>query len=241
MTLELVVRSSDEWVRAATEAIRTTLTDRPNPLVCLATGHTPGPVYEQLASSAHVEIAAWSVVLLDEFVLPPTSAARCDAMLERDFLRYLPIQPQVFGWDTGVDDIDTECERMESLIARRGLDLAVVGVGVNGHVGFNEPGSADSSRSRVVSLAPETRQAAVESYRAEVVPTMGVTLGIETLLSADRIIVLLSGSHKASIAAAMVDGPRTPDVPASLLMAHPACSVIIDDDAASGLSPHRSR
>ena len=118
---------------------------------------------------------------------------------------------------------------MEAEVAR-GVDLAVVGLGTNGHVGTNEPGSAADSRSRMVELAPSTRDGSL-AYGAETPPTHALTMGIGTLLDADEIWLLVTGSHKASILEAVRNGPITPAVPASLLRHHPRLVVLADDDA----------
>jgi glucosamine-6-phosphate deaminase len=121
---------------------------------------------------------------------------------------------------------------MEAAIdAAGGLDLVVLGLGANGHVGMNEPGSAADARTRVVELAPSTRDASI-GYGATEPPTHGVTLGMATILAAREMWLLATGSRKRQVLSATLDGPLTPDVPASLLRRHPALRVIADDAAA---------
>ena len=211
------------------------VSDQPDLLLCLATGRTPVPVYQALASSG-ANLGRSTVFLLDEFVLPNGSPGRCDSMIRRDLLDLVDPEPAFVGWDT-TGDLDAEVARMEAAIEHAGgLDLAVLGLGSNWHVGMNEPGSSHSSRSRAVYLAEETALGALR-YGAEVAPTHGLTLGIGTLLEAREIWLLVSGSHKAEVLGTVVDGPISGDVPATFLRNHPRVTVFADESAAAALEP----
>ncbi len=212
------------------------LTVRPSLVVCLPTGSTPLAVYEALPGLLRrdeVSAASATVVLLDEYVgLPRGHAARCDSMLERGLLDRL--DRSVGGFIRfEVDELTPAeaCARVDAgIVAVGGLDLVVLGLGMNGHVGMNEPGSDAASVTRLVELAPSTRDAAV-GYGALVAPTHGVTLGIASILAAREIWLLATGPRKAAILGAALDGPVTPDVPASLLRGHPGLRVIVDEAA----------
>ncbi len=213
------------------------LAGRPNFVVCLPTGSTPGPVYEALPGilrARSLSAAAATVVLLDEYVgLAAGHRARCDSMLRRGLLDRL--DPGVARFITfEVDDLSPQaaCTKFDAAVtAAGGLDLVVLGLGRNGHIGMNEPGSAPAAPTRVVELAPSTRAAAI-GYGVDPPPTHGVTLGMVAILAAREIFLLATGAAKAEILSRTLDGPETPEVPASLLRGHPGLRVIVDDGAA---------
>jgi glucosamine-6-phosphate deaminase len=216
------------------------LAARPGLVVALPTGSTPLSVYEALPGVLRrrgMDAATATVVLLDEYLgLSAGHRARCDEVLGRALLDGLEAaglrRPPFLAFE--VDEVGAEaaCARMEAAIdAAGGLDLVVLGLGANGHVGMNEPGSAADARTRVVELAPSTRDASI-GYGATEPPTHGVTLGMATILAAREIWLLATGARKRQVLSATLDGPLTPDVPASLLRRHPGLRVIADDAAA---------
>lgn len=198
--------------------------------LCLPTGETPRPVYAVGASVMDLDAA--TVFLLDEFDLPAGSPARCDVMMQRDFLDLLTRQPKVVhSLDPSVSDPDAECRRYESLVADGGLDLTLLGLGGNGHLGLNEPGSPAHAPTRVTRLAPSTTEAAGR-YGAEADLNWGMTLGMQAILESDEVWLLVSGSHKAEILERTLNGPIGPDVPATYLREHPNATVFADRSAA---------
>lgn len=137
--------------------------------------------------------------------------------------------------DLGGSDLDRAADDFERLVSSDGgLDLQVLGVGANGHVGFNEPGSSLDSLTRVVELAPSTRQANAAFFGCvDDVPTRAITQGLATILRARELLLLATGAHKAPAVAAALTGPVTSAVPASVLQRHPRVTVILDEAAAS--------
>lgn len=151
-------------------------------------------------------------------------------MLERDLLSRLTERPaEVVGWDTSSDPV-TECARVEREVVAGGLRLAILGLGTNGHVGTNEPGSSIESRSRLVELHDQTARGAF-AYGADTLPTQGFTLGIGTLMEADEIWLLVTGAHKRDMLHRVLNDPVTNLVPASLLRGHPNFTVFADNEA----------
>jgi glucosamine-6-phosphate deaminase len=118
-------------------------------------------------------------------------------------------------------------------VAARGLDLAVLGLGMNGHVGFNEPGSSPDDPSRLVRLAVSSREAATARYGASSVPTAGITVGLARLLETEECWLLVTGERKAQILRRALDEPEGPDCPASYLRRHQRLTVFADEAAAS--------
>ena len=135
-------------------------------------------------------------------------------------------------------DLSAEAERYEQAIADAGgLDLVVLGLGTNGHIGFNEPGDGLPARTHAVNLTAETRAANVDGFDGDVtqVPTRAITMGVGTMLQARRVIMVATGESKAEIVAAALDGLVTTRVPGSLLQLHPSVDVILDRAAAAML------
>jgi glucosamine-6-phosphate deaminase len=233
MSFNVRVLSADRFADRVAMVLKER-TDEPGQRLCLPTGSTPKPVYATYAAGGG-DLTGTTVFLLDEFGLTPGGPARCDAMLDADLLARLAAPPaRLVTWDTTTPDLTAECGRMEEEIAEGGLDLTLLGVGMNGHIGMNEPGSPVDSRSRVVDLHPATVEGAAR-YGADEAPAWGVTLGIGTLLESRSIWLLVTGSAKAEILAKALKGPETPQVPASFLRRHGDITVWADEEAASQL------
>jgi glucosamine-6-phosphate deaminase len=140
-----------------------------------------------------------------------------------------------------VKDLEAECKAWDLLIdARGGLDAVVLGLGHNGHVGLNEPGSSPKSRMRVATLTPSTLAALSDGSRfknLESTPPTAITMGMATILEAREVLLIATGLGKADALHKMVEGRSGPSVPASLLLNHPKLTVFADSDAASRLDP----
>lgn len=189
-------------------------------------------MYRSFAQSGG-DLSASTIFVLDEFGLPAGTAARCDEMIRRDLLDLLPTQPgAVHALDIDAIDLEAECRRYETAVTEGGLALAMLGLGGNGHLGLNEPGSSSETVTRVVRLTPETGGHAT-SYGSDSAATWGVTLGIATLLAANELWLLVTGAHKAEILVRTLNDEIGPDVPATFLRTHPNVTVFADEEAAS--------
>jgi glucosamine-6-phosphate deaminase len=156
-------------------------------------------------------------------------------MLQRDLLVSLSAPPATLHrLDVNAPDKVAECARYDASISDGGLDLTLLGLGGNGHLGLNEPGSSVDSPTRVVDLARATTQAAT-IYDPDARPVRGMTLGMHRILESDEIWLLVTGSHKAAILERMFVGPIGSDLPASYLRNHPNVTVLADESAAAGL------
>jgi glucosamine-6-phosphate deaminase len=194
----------------------------------VATGATPLPVYRALTRGS-ADFEAVRVVALDEYVgLSAGHPASYAAYLEREIADPLGIPhdhvvvPQGSG------------EELERRIAELGgVDLQLLGIGRNGHLAFNEPGSPLDSRSRVVALAESTRHDNAAYVAGEAVPTHAITQGIGTILEARQLVLLATGAAKAEAVAAALAGPVAPDCPASVVQLHPSVIVVLDPESAS--------
>lgn len=226
-----------DWAGRAAEALAARLRDRPHARLCLPTGDTPRPVYRalvELARRGEAPFDGAELIALDEYLgLPPDDPARADVSLRRDLIDALSPGPAAFhAIDADAPDPEAEARRHDA-VAAEGIDLAVLGLGVNGHVGLNEPGSPADSPTRVVTLAAESRAVATGRYGASAPPTRGITLGLGRLLAAREVWLLVAGAHKAAPLARAIVGPEGSDCPASFLRRHPRYRVFADASAAA--------
>lgn len=235
--MELIVLPVDAWAERVAGDLVERLRSAPDLRLCLPTGDTPAPVYAALAArleAGEASLERATIVLLDEWVgLRPDDAARCDGRLRRELLERVSPGPAAFH-PVRVDELAPEqAAARHDDVAAGGLGLTLLGLGANGHVGFNEPGSTADSPTRVVTLEAGSGDAAVARYGAERVPEAGITLGVARLMASDEIWLLVSGARKAEILDQALRGPVGPDVPASFLRSHPRLRVIADTAAAA--------
>jgi glucosamine-6-phosphate deaminase len=230
VSIRLEVIDDDRWAEGVTDRWAAFVEERPTARLCLPTGDTPRPLYARSAPS--IDFGRATVFLLDEFYLPPGDPARCDAMLQRDFLTGLAKPPaHLHTLDVEAPDADAECRRFEDLVDEGGLDLTLLGLGGNGHVGLNEPGTTADSPTRVVRLATSTTVAAGR-YGSDSQPEWGMTLGLRPILDSRDLWLLVTGSSKAGILERVLNGPIGPEVPASYMRNHPNVVVWADRSAA---------
>lgn len=219
----------------------------------VATGSSPLPVYDALARIvsgatsaqpgggivAEDAVRGLSAVALDEYVgLAPTRPESYHAVVRHEVTQKLGLDPErVHVPDGAAPDLVAECARYEELIrAVGGVDLQLLGIGGTGHLGFNEPSSSFSSRTRVKTLAPQTRRDNARFFASEEeVPLHCVTQGLGTIMEARELLLIAYGEHKADAVARAVEGPLTSMCPASIIQWHADAVVLVDEAAASGL------
>ena len=211
----------------------------------LATGSTPLGTYRDLIRRHHDTQLSFSqcrAFLLDEYVgLPAGHEQSYRETIRREFTRNVDIpDDQVHGPDGSADDVRAAADDYERrLAAAGGVDIQILGVGTDGHIGFNEPGSSLVSRTRLKTLHPQTvRDNARFFDSSDQVPRHVLTQGLGTIVDAGHLILLATGSAKADVVAAMSEGPLSADCPASVLQWHPHATVICDEAAAVGMK-HR--
>lgn len=213
---------------------------RPDVVLGLATGGTMEPVYAHLVR-AHREglsFAQVRTVNLDEYIgLPSEHPNSYHSYMARHFLNHVDIPGEQSFIPNGDQDAEAASQQYAALLDRIGpVDLQLLGVGHNGHIAFNEPGTPIDSPTRIVQLSDETRQANRRFFAdGETVPTEAVTMGTKQILSAHRLLTLAVGEAKAAALSAALDGPVGPNCPASYLRLHPSCILFADAAACSGL------
>lgn len=208
------------------------------PLFCPTSGDTPAGLYAelvQLQSANNMHFSNCLFVGLDEWLgMNGSDEGSCRYSLDRQFFFPAGISnQQICFFDGKATDPIAECARIEQYIAANGgLDLAVVGLGLNGHVGMNEPGTPADIRSHVSNLAPQTIATGQKYFNKPTPLTQGLTLGLGTLLEAKHIFLMVNGSKKANIVQKVVEGHISADVPATLLKQHPSFTIYLDKSAA---------
>ena len=242
--MEVIVRETREaavvlTARLVSDAVRA----NPGLVLGLATGRTMEAVYAHLLSLDQAEPLDFSEVTtfnLDEYIgLPRENPHSYNAYMRRHLFDHVNIDPAKTHLPDGcAQDIEEECARYEAAItAAGGIDIQLLGIGVSGHIGFNEPISALRSRTRPKGLTPTTVAQNQHLFdRPEDMPLRAITMGVGTILESGWAILLATGADKADIIAKAVEGPVTGMVTASALQMHPHCTVIVDGEAASGLT-----
>lgn len=232
MSVALRVFGADTWAGRVADELISRLRARPDLRLCLPTGQTPVPLYDELARRREAAWGSAEIVLLDEYLgLPDGDPARGGDRLRRELVERLPEPPAAYHEiDLAADP--EEAARRHDAVAARGLDLTLVGLGLNGHIGLNEPGSGADSPTAVVSLASASRSVA-EGYGAGDAPARGITLGLARILESKELWLLVTGERKADILARALEGPILDDCPASHLRRHPALTVFADHPAAT--------
>ncbi|MFJ3799113.1 glucosamine-6-phosphate deaminase [Streptomyces sp. NPDC090088] len=223
------------------EAMARLLRRKPDALLGVATGSTPLPVYQALTAKVRagaVDTSRARVAQLDEYVgLPAEHPESYRSVLRREVLEPLGIGADAFlGPDGTAADVRAACEAYDgALAAAGGVDLQLLGIGTDGHIGFNEPCSSLRSRTRIKTLTEQTRADNARFFDGDVdqVPYHVITQGIGTILEARHLVLLATGEGKAEAVAATVEGPLAAVCPASALQLHPHATVVVDEGAAA--------
>lgn len=239
----IITDSPDEVAETAAQLVADLLAQRPAAVLGVATGSSPQGVYRALGrrvAAGTVSLAQARAFMLDEYVaLPADHPERYRTVIERDFVAHVDIPPAaVQGPDGLASDITGACAAYERAIADAGgVDLQLLGVGTDGHVAFNEPGSSLASRTRIKTLTQQTRQDNARFFGGDLdqVPRHCLTQGIGTILDARHLLLVATGQHKAEAVHHLVEGSVSALWPATALQLHPHVTVVLDRPAASRL------
>lgn len=235
-----IIRAKDykDMSRKAANIISAQIIMKPDCVLGLATGSTPLGTYAQLIdwyNKDDLDFSRVSTVNLDEYRgLSKDNDQSYHYFMHHNFFRHINIRlDHTFVPDGMEADSDRACRAHEDIIRRLGgVDLQLLGLGNNGHIGFNEPGSAFEKETHLVDLTESTISANARFFeKPEDVPTQAYTMGIKTIMQAKKILVVVNGSGKADIVAKAFWGPVTPQVPASILQMHPDVTLVADEEA----------
>lgn len=241
--MEVVIQpSTAAAVELVAEIIAREVQAKPRPVLGLATGRTMESVYARLVEmhrAKRLDFSGCCTFNLDEYVgLPGTDKHSYRHYMNRLFFNQVNISLKNTHLPHGdARDLAAECERYERLIREAGgIDLQLLGIGQSGHIGFNEPPSEPNSRTRVVTLAPETIRQNAPLFGADQMPSQAITMGVGTILASKKCLLLATGKSKAGVISRAIEGPVDTNAPASALQSHPHCTVVLDEAAASALS-----
>ena len=241
--MEVVILPGEREIASlVADAVCALLAAKPDAVLGLATGSSPSPVYRELVRrhrAGEVSFARARGFLLDEYVgLPAGHPQRYRSVIAEELEHHVDLAAgAVQGPDGLAEDLLVGCAAYETAIAEAGgVDLQLLGVGTDGHVAFNEPGSSLASRTRVKTLTAQTRADNARFFSsADEVPRHVLTQGLGTIREARHLVLVATGSSKASAVPAMVEGPVSALCPASALQLHPHVTVLLDDPAAAEL------
>src|SRR5918998_1043079 len=226
---------------AAARFVAARIRAKPDAVLLLPTGTTPLGMYGRLVE-LHAEeglsFARATFFNLDEYLgLAPNDPASYHVYMEENFYKLVDANPaRVHVPEGSAPDPEAECERYEAAIREAGgVDLCVLGIGRNGHIGFNEPGAPFGSRTRVVRLAESTRRVNAADFEADRAPERAITVGLTTICEAREVLLLAPGANKAGAVVAAVEGEGAASMPASMLRSHPNAGLFLDEAAASDL------
>lgn len=242
--MEIIIQpAADDCGIMAARIIAALVREKPAAVLGLATGSTPLGTYRELVRLHREEALDFSGVTtfnLDEYVgLSPEHPQSYHAFMQEHFFRHVNVRPERIHIPCGqAQDVAAECARYEAAILHAGgVDLQLLGIGTDGHIGFNEPSSSLASRTRIKTLTDQTRRDNARFFGGELahVPMHCITMGIGTIMSARQVLLLASGANKAQAVAGAVEGPITAMNPASVLQMHPVAKAILDEAAAAKL------
>lgn len=242
--MEIIIQSTYKQLAAiASEIIRDALLKKPNLVLGLATGSTPIGLYKALVrmhKEDGLDFSSVTTFNLDEYVgIPCEHPQSYHAFMANHFFDHvnIPLKNRHIPQNTA-ENHEGFCAAYEEAIAcAGGIDIQVLGIGTDGHIGFNEAGSSLASRTRIVTLTKSTLFANASHFQGDVsaVPEMAITMGIGTIMEAKQCLLLANGTSKSEAIAKAVEGPITSMVPASILQMHPNTVTLIDESAASDL------
>ena len=223
---------------AAANMIIDCVQENPQALLCMATGDTPRLTYQLLAKrvlAENIDVSRCFFIALDEWLgVSPDNKGSCHWFLQEFLLRPMHIAPaQVHLFDAFAKDEQAACESMNQLIAAKGgIDLALVGVGMNGHIGFNEPGTSVESLTHVAVLDDTTQTVGQKYFSEKMEIKKGITVGLQQVMAAQKLLMMANGKKKAPVVSRLLTGDISNQFPASLVRLLPQAVLMVDEEAA---------
>lgn len=236
----IIVRNYDRMSDMAAEIIINAIHEKPKITIGLATGSTPLGVYERLVKDYREGTTSYEQVTtfnLDEYLgLPIYHEQSYFTFMFENLFKHININiDNVHIPSSNLRYAKQNARTYERLISKSPIDLQLLGIGNNGHIGFNEPGSSFDGKTNIFELSEDTIQANARffKYDKELVPTKAISMGISTIMKSKQIVLIASGTNKAKAIKALIEGPITENLPASVLKNHDDFTLIIDEEAAS--------
>ena len=219
--------------------IANSIKNKPNLVLCMASGSTPALTCDLLVQKLKkekVNYSKFTFLGLDEWVgLPPTNTGSCHYFFHKKIFEPLQLpSSQYFLFNALADDLNSECSKMDKLIAgKEGIDIMIVGIGMNGHIGFNEPGSSFTSLSHVAELDEITKSVGQKYFDGPVELGKGITIGFGHLMNTKKVFLMANSSKKAEVIKRTIEGLVTESFPASIMQKHKEGYILIDKAAGS--------
>lgn len=238
------IKISDSYGELSKQAANEILqfaSGKKHPLICTASGDSPAGLYKELVQRVKENKAAisnWKFVGLDEWEgMNGDDEGSCRYHLNNQFYHPLQIsEDKICFFDGRAANPEEECAKTEKFIKQNGgVDVAILGLGLNGHIGMNEPGTSALLRSHVADIDPQTQQVGQKYFTKPQQLSHGLTLGLATIMEAKKIMLIVTGSHKAAIVRQILE-EDPPQLPASLLRNHPGLTIYLDKQAAQLIS-----
>lgn len=232
------VKNYDEMSKRGFEIIKEVIENEKMPTISLNTGGTPKELYNHLVDAINngLNISNTSFLSLDEYIGPKNSVYTVYNYMFNRLFNLIEQQPKkIFLVNGEAENIDEEIKRYKGILNEYPRDLQLLGIGTNGHLGANEPGTSFDSKMFLAQHTESTIQSTMKEYNIsrEEVPTEMLTLGMYEIINAKKVLLLASGKHKAKAVKNLIEGDITKNCPASILQKCPNAIVIIDEDAAS--------
>ena len=239
----VILKDSEQVAVAGAAKLQDLLTEKPDAVLGLATGRTPLAMYRQLVAAYQKSSLSFrdaTTFNLDEYLgIKSANPQSYRSYMQRELFDDIDIEmsnTHLPECAAGENPLDVGPRYEEEIRARGGIDLQVLGIGQNGHIGFNEPSSSLSSRTRVKTLTRETIANNRQYFdTAEAQPQLAITMGIATIMDANEILLLATGAEKAEAVRQSIEGPVSSMWPASILQMHERVTVLLDESAASAL------
>lgn len=240
--MKIVIDTPEGIARQAAAIYQDILEAKPNAVLGFATGSTPLGLYAELVKMCEEGTISFKDVTtfnLDEYVgLDPAHDQSYRYFMDTNLFNHIDLDPARVHIPSGIDTSDDALAGYDQAIAEAGgIDMQLLGIGCNGHIGFNEPGTPLESLTHVVELTQNTREVNARFFESlDEVPTHAATMGVKTVMNARKLLLIALGEAKADAIKATVEGPVTPECPASVLQLHPDAIVFCDEAAASKLA-----
>ena len=241
MFTTIVCENYDEVSKEAFKVMKTVL-DKGNPVLGLATGSSPVGLYKEMIrdhkenGTSYKNILTWN---LDEYVgIPRTHEQSYWTFMHENLFNFIDIPEENIHVPVGEsEDEEAECVKYEESMKGHTVDIQLLGIGSDGHIAFNEPGTPFDSLTHLMDLTEQTRKDNARFFDNDInqVPKRSITMGLASIMRAKKIIVIATGENKAEAVYGMLKGPKTTDCPASILQDHPDVTVLLDKAAASKL------
>ncbi|AKU80215.1 glucosamine-6-phosphate deaminase [Spiroplasma turonicum] len=238
---KIIVKNQEEGGKIAGDLLLSFIQENSSPILGLATGSTPISTYKYLINKTKEESVDWSNVMtfnLDEYIgLAPEHEQSYRYFMNEELFDHINIDKDKTFVPDGLVKSQDEASKYDDLISSKGgIGLQLLGIGINGHIGFNEPGTSFDSITSIVDLTKETIEANSRFFdNISDVPKKAISMGLKSIMNAKKIVLLAFGSQKAEAIKHLINGEVSPEWPCTILQKHDDVTIIIDEEAASKL------